>query len=70
MRAKYRVGFATFSIFVAIFGIFAAIRGVVFDQDSFLRYGIAALISGVAGFVVFLNPREGMDDELTGHHRK
>ncbi|WP_240324437.1 DUF2964 family protein [Trinickia diaoshuihuensis] len=69
MRAKYRVAFATFSIFVAISGIFVAIRGLVFDQDSFLRYGIAAVISGVAGFVLLLNPRSRMDDEShEGHH--
>ena len=70
MRAKYRVAFATLSIFVAISGIFAAIRGLVFDQDSFLRYGIAAVIAGVAGFVLFLNPRSGMDDESHEVHRK
>ncbi|PMS14744.1 hypothetical protein C0Z18_30050 [Trinickia dabaoshanensis] len=67
MRARYRVSFATVSIFVAIAGIFAAIRGLVFDQESFLRYGAAAVIAGVAGFVMLLNPRAGMDDEPTDH---
>ena len=67
MRARYRVSFATVSIFVAIAGIFAAIRGLVFDQESFLRYGAAAVIAGVAGFVMLLNPRSGMDDEPTDH---
>jgi hypothetical protein len=63
MRAKYRVGFSTVAIFVAILGIGAAIRGLLFDQDAVLRYGAAAVIGGVAAFVMLLNPVSDMDDE-------
>jgi uncharacterized membrane protein HdeD (DUF308 family) len=54
---------AAAAIFVAIAGILSAIHALVFDQANALRYGIAAVIGGVAGFVLLLNPAHGMDDD-------
>jgi hypothetical protein len=63
MGAKYRVVLAALAIFVAIFGIAAAIRGLLFDQGSALRYGVAAVVGGVTAFVLLLNPTAGIDDD-------
>lgn len=70
MRAKYRIGLSTVAIFVAILGIGAAIRGLLFDQEMVLRYGAAAVIGGVAAFVMLLNPMSGMNDEPGNDRRK
>ena len=69
MRAKYRIGLATVATFVAIVGILAAIHGVLFDQESVIRYGAASVIAGLAAFVMLLNPLSGIDDE-SGNDRK
>lgn len=63
VRAKYRIVLATLAVFVAIVGLLAAIRGLLFDQESVLRYGAAAVIAGVAGFVLLLNPASSPDDD-------
>jgi drug/metabolite transporter (DMT)-like permease len=68
MGAKYRIGFAAASIFMAIAGIVAAIHGLVFEQDRALRYGVAAVLGGVAGFVLLLNPAHGLDDDAHRGH--
>jgi len=61
MQGKYRVAFATLAIFVSIVGIVSSIRGLLFDQDSAVRYGVAAVFAGVATFVMLLNPASGFD---------
>ncbi|WP_181885404.1 DUF2964 family protein [Trinickia dinghuensis] len=63
MRAKYRIVLATLAVFVAIVGILAAIHGLFFDQDRVVRYGAAAVVIGVATFVLLLNPRTSIDDD-------
>lgn len=68
MKTNCRVAMATVSIFVAIFGIAAAIRGLLFEEMSVVRYGVAAVIGGVAAFVLLLNPAAGFNDEA-GQHR-
>ena len=70
MRAKYRIGLSTAAIFVAILGIGAAIHGLLFDREIVLRYGAAAVIGGVAAFVMLLNPLSGIDDEPGNDPRK
>ncbi|MGN6667195.1 MAG: DUF2964 family protein [Trinickia sp.] len=70
MRAKYRIAFAALAIFVAIFGILAAVHGLFFDQDSVVRYGVAAVVMGVATFVLLLNPRTPIDDDASPGSRK
>jgi len=68
MGAKCRIGLAAGAIFIAIGGIFAAIHGLVFDQERALRFGVAAVISGVAAFVLLLNPAHGMDEDAHRDH--
>lgn len=63
MRANFRIVLATLAVFVAICGIFAAIHGLFFDRDSAVRYGAAAVVIGVAAFVLLLNPLMGLDED-------
>lgn len=70
MGAKYRIGLAALAIFVAILGILAAIHGLFFDQDRIVRYGAAAVVVGVAAFVLLLNPRTGIDGDPNADRRK
>jgi hypothetical protein len=63
MKAKLRIALATLAVFLAIFGILAAIHGLFFDQDRVVRYSVAAVLTGVAGFVFLLNPRTNIDDD-------
>ncbi|AXF12954.1 hypothetical protein CUJ91_32215 (plasmid) [Paraburkholderia graminis] len=44
------------AVFAALAGIAASIRGSLFDEPSFFRYGVAAAVGGVACFVLLLNP--------------
>lgn len=69
MRAKYRIVLATLAVFVAIFGIMAAIHGFFFEQDRVVRYGAAAIVIGVAVFVLLLNPRAGTGDDSNPDRR-
>ncbi|MBU6489069.1 MAG: DUF2964 family protein [Burkholderiales bacterium] len=70
MQGKYRIAFATLAIFVSIVGIAASIRGLLFDQDSAVRYGVAAVFAGVATFVLLLNPAPGFDGDEHVDSRK
>lgn len=63
MRANFRIVLATLAVFVAISGILAAVHGLLFDRDSVVRYGAAAIVIGVAAFVLLLNPLVGVDDD-------
>lgn len=63
MQANYRIVLSTLSIFVTIFGILAAIHGLFFEQERIVRYGAAAVIMGVAAFVLLLNPRTNIDGQ-------
>ncbi|KAA0086251.1 DUF2964 family protein [Paraburkholderia sp. T12-10] len=68
MKSNFRIVMATVSIFLAIFGIAAAIHGLVFDEASAVKYGVAVLIGGIAAFVLLLNPASEFDDEAGQHH--
>lgn len=70
MRANYRVVLATLGVFVSIAGILAAIHGLVFDQDPFVRYGTAAIVIGVATWVMMLNPPTNIEDDSNMDRRK
>jgi len=63
MQAKFRIVLETLAVFVAIFGILAAIHVLFFDQDRVAGYSVAAVLTGVAGFVFLLNPRTNVDDD-------
>lgn len=54
-RAEPRIVFAAVAVFTALAGVGASIRGLLFDSPSFIRYGAAALVIGVGGFVTLLN---------------
>jgi len=43
-------------VFLSLAGMMAVVTGLLFDQAIALRGGAIALIVGVAGFVVMLNP--------------
>lgn len=70
MRANCRIVMATLAIFVAIVGILAAIHGLLFEQDSVVRYGAAAVVIGVTAFVLLLNPRTGIDGDSNTDRRR
>jgi hypothetical protein len=53
---KFRIIFAAISVFAALVGLGVAVHGLVFDSDKPFRYGIGALVVGVAAFVMLLNP--------------
>lgn len=56
IRIEPRIAVAATSVFVALAGLAAALRGMIFDDSSFVRYGVAAIIASVALLVVMLNP--------------
>ncbi|WP_408637002.1 DUF2964 family protein [Paraburkholderia sp. RL17-368-BIF-A] len=49
------------AVFAALAGTAASIRGVLFDEPSFSRYGVAAVVGGVACFVLLLDPTRSGD---------
>ena len=51
-----RITIAASSVFVALAGLGAALRGMISDESSLVRYGVAAIIASVALLVVMLNP--------------
>ncbi|WP_408483215.1 DUF2964 domain-containing protein [Paraburkholderia sp. RL17-383-BIF-A] len=61
IRSESRIIFAAIAVFVALAGIGASIRGLLFDQPPVFRYGVAALIVGVACFVMLLNSTADSD---------
>ncbi|WP_371027678.1 DUF2964 family protein [Paraburkholderia sp. RCC_158] len=50
-----RILFSAIAVFVALAGIGVSIRGLLFDEPSFFRYGVAGVVGGVACFVWLLN---------------
>ncbi|SDD72492.1 DUF2964 family protein [Paraburkholderia lycopersici] len=59
IRSDLRIVFATIAVFAALIGLYLVLDGLVFDAWAKFRYGAAALIVGVAGFVLLLNPGPG-----------
>ncbi|WP_028214111.1 DUF2964 family protein [Paraburkholderia mimosarum] len=60
IRSGLRIVFAAIAVFAALIGLYLVLDGLVFDVWAKFRYGAAALIIGVAGFALLLNP--GPDD--------
>lgn len=56
VRAEHRIVLAAIAVFVALAGMASAIHGLLFGEDSVTRYGAAAIVAGVACFVMLLNP--------------
>ncbi|MBY8604686.1 DUF2964 domain-containing protein [Burkholderia arboris] len=56
IRRQYRIVVAAIGVFVSLAGMMAVVTGLLFDEAMALRGGAIALIVGVAGFVVMLNP--------------
>ncbi|WP_321915676.1 MULTISPECIES: DUF2964 family protein [unclassified Paraburkholderia] len=56
IRSEFRIALAAIAVFAALVGLYLVLDGLVFDAWAKFRYGAAMLISGVAGFVVLLNP--------------
>lgn len=55
VRSENRIVFSAIAVFVALAGIGASIRGLLYDEPPVFHYGVAALIVGVACFVMLLN---------------
>jgi hypothetical protein len=56
IRREFRIVAATLAVLVSLVGIFVALDGLVFDSQTVFRYGAAALLVGIACFVLLLNP--------------
>lgn len=56
VRAEYRIVVAVVAVFASLAGLSLAIDGLLFDNSGFVRYGFAAMVAGVAAFVLLLNP--------------
>ncbi|MDP9585022.1 DUF2964 family protein [Burkholderia ambifaria] len=56
IRRQSRIVVATIAVFLSLAGMMAVVTGLLFDQAIALRGGAIAMIVGVAGFVVMLNP--------------
>ena len=54
-RLESRIVFDVLAVFVALAGLAASIRGWLFDELPVFRYGVAAVIGGVACLVLLLN---------------
>ncbi|MFM0472374.1 DUF2964 family protein [Paraburkholderia strydomiana] len=61
IRSDTRIHLAAITVFVSLAGIAASIRGVLFDEPSLFRYGVIAVVGGVACFVLLLNPTRDAD---------
>ncbi|XUW92716.1 DUF2964 domain-containing protein [Burkholderia sp. M6-3] len=61
IRSDTRILFAAIAVFVSLAGIGASIRGLLFDELSVFRYGVVAVVGGVACFVLLLNPTRDAD---------
>lgn len=55
IHAEPRIIVAAMAVFTALAGMGASIRGLLFDSPGFIRYGAAAMVVGVACFVLLLN---------------
>jgi Protein of unknown function (DUF2964) len=58
VQGKFRIVLATIAVFAALAGLGVAIHGLAFDADRAFRYGIGAIVIGVAVFVFLLNPAQ------------
>lgn len=61
LRREYRIILATAAIFLSLAGMASVIHGMLFDEYGAIRYGTAAIVGGVASFVLLLNPTAGHD---------
>jgi hypothetical protein len=62
VRIEYRIVFAAIAVFLSLAGMATAIHGLLVDDYSVTRYGAAAIVLGVACFVLLLNPTAGGRD--------
>lgn len=61
VRTEYRIVFAPIAVLFSLAGMATAIHGLLFDGYDVTRYGVAAIVLGVACFVLLLNPTAGND---------
>ena len=54
--SELRIVFATIGVFVWLGGLYATICGLLYDVLPQFRWGMLALVCGVAAFVIALNP--------------
>lgn len=58
VHGRYRIIIATVAVFVALAGLMASVRGLLYDDQYVVRFGVGAMLAGVAGFVLMLNPKQ------------
>jgi hypothetical protein len=56
IRPEYRIVCAAIAVFAALIGLYLVLDGLVFDAWAKFRYGAAAMVTGIACFVLLLNP--------------
>ncbi|MCA8105442.1 DUF2964 family protein [Burkholderia sp. BCCIQ04A] len=56
IRRQSRIVVVAIAVFMSLAGMMAVVTGLLLDAATVLRGGALALIVGVAGFVVMLNP--------------
>lgn len=56
VRAEPKIVVAAIAVFVTLGGLASAIHGLLFDQSAAIRYGLVAMVIGIACFVLMLNP--------------
>lgn len=54
-RSEFRVACASVGVFIWLGGLYFTIRGLVYEVPLQFRYGILAIIIGVATFVIALS---------------
>jgi hypothetical protein len=60
-RSESRIAFALVGVFVWLGGLYATIRGLIYETPGLFRWGVLAIIFGVATFVIALNPLANRD---------
>jgi hypothetical protein len=55
-RLELRIVWATIGVFVWLGGLYATIYGLLYELQREFRWGVLALVVGVATFVIALNP--------------
>jgi fatty acid desaturase len=55
-RSETRIAVALLGVFVWLGGLYATIRGLIYETPGWFRWGVLAIILGVATFVIALNP--------------
>lgn len=61
-----RIVCATVGVFIWLGGLYATICGLIYDVQREFRWGMLALIIGVAIFVIALNPLAQRDKTKRG----